>query len=161
MPWVDRQVTSDPIFVYSASSAQATLSAIASGMLVFTGFVFSILTFAIQFGSSTYTPRLLQVGDATDPTTKVALGVFIATFIYALLILAEVAPGDSDYVPQYSVLLSVVSVGISILLFLGLIVSVTRSIRSGRVTGDVGRLGRKVINADVPRRGPSRPPADQ
>jgi uncharacterized membrane protein len=149
MPWVDRQVTSDPIFVYSASSAQATLSAIASGMLVFTGFVFSILTFAIQFGSSTYTPRLLR-SVTTDPTTKLALGVFIATFIYALLILAEVAPGDSDYVPQYSVLLSVVSVGISILLFLGLIVSVTRSIRSGRVTGDVGRTGRKVINAMFP-----------
>ena len=149
MPWVDRQVTSDPIFVYSASSAQATLSAIASGMLVFTGFVFSILTFAIQFGSSTYTPRLLR-SVTTDPTTKLALGVFIATFIYALLILAEVAPGDSDYVPQYSVLLSVVSVGISILLFLGLIVSVTRSIRSGRVTGDVGRGGRKVISEMFP-----------
>ena len=149
MPWLDRQIEADPVFVYSASSAQATLSAIASGMLVFTGFVFSILTFAIQFGSSTYTPRLLRTV-TTDPTTKLALGVFIATFIYALLILAEVAPGDGDYVPQYSVLLSVVSVGISILLFLGLIVSVTGSIRSGRVVGDVGRAGRKVINGMFP-----------
>ena len=149
MPWLDRQVTCEPYFVYSASSAQATLSAIASGMLVFTGFVFSILTFSIQFGSSTYTPRLLR-SVTTDPKTKLALGVFIATFIYALLILAEVAPGDSDYVPQYSVLLSVVSVGISILLFLGLIVDVTGSIRSGRVVGDVDRRGRTVIEDMFP-----------
>ena len=149
MPWLDRQITADPLYAYSASSAQATLSAIASGMLVFTGFVFSILTFAIQFGAGTYTPRLLR-SISTDNTTKVALGTFIATFIYALLLLAEVAPGDSDYVPQFSVLLSVVSVGISILLFLALIVSVTGSIRPGRVVGDVERRGRHQISAAFP-----------
>lgn len=66
------------------------------------------------------------------------------------MLLAEVAPGDSDYVPQFSVLLSVVSVGISILLFLALIVSVTGSIRPGRVVGDVERRGRKQASAAFP-----------
>ena len=40
--------------------AFATLGAIASGMLVFIGFVFSVVTFAIQYEASTYTPRLLR-----------------------------------------------------------------------------------------------------
>ena len=149
VPWIDQRLTSDPPFTYSASSAQSTLSAIASGMLVFTGFVFTVLTFAIQFGAGTYTPRLLTT-IATDVKTKVSLGVFVATFIYALLVLADVAPGETDYVPQYSVLLAVVLVGVSVLLFLGLIVSVTVSVRSGRVIADVARMGRKVIERMFP-----------
>ncbi|MGD8683776.1 MAG: DUF2254 family protein, partial [Chloroflexota bacterium] len=60
MPRLDRNIGIEPPFTYSPSAAQTTLSAIASGMLVFTGFVFSILTFAIQFGSSSFTPRLLR-----------------------------------------------------------------------------------------------------
>ena len=144
MLWIDRQLTSDPPFSYSASSAQSTLSAIVSGMLVFTGFVFTVLTFAIQFEAGTYTPRLLRT-IATDVETKVSLGVFVATFIYALLVLADVAPGETNYVPQYSVLLAVVLVGVSVLLFLGLVVSVTVSVRSGRVASEVARIGREVI----------------
>lgn len=149
MPWVDRQIVGEPAFAYSAGSAQATLSAIASGMLVFTGFVFSILTFAIQYGSSTYSPRLIR-SVTTDTSTKVALGVFIASFTYALLLLAEVAPGGSDYVPQVSVLFAVVLVGVSILFFLGLIVRVTGSVRSGRVVADIDRIGREVIDTTFP-----------
>jgi uncharacterized membrane protein len=149
MPWIDRQLASDPPFTYSASSAQSTLSAIASGMLVFTGFVFTVLTFAIQFEAGTYTPRLLRSITA-DANTKVALGVFMATFIYALLVLADVAPGETDYVPQSSVLLAVVMVGVSVLLFLGLLVSVTDSVRSGRVVGEVARIGREVIATMFP-----------
>lgn len=149
MPWVDRQVTGEPPFTYSASSAQSTLSAIASGMLVFTGFVLSVLTFATQFGASTYTPRLLR-SVATDANTKVSLGVFVATFIYALLVLADIAPGESEFVPQYSVLLAVVLVGVSVLLFLGLITSVTGRVRSGRVVADVARMGREVIGTMFP-----------
>lgn len=149
MPWIDRQLTSEPPFAYSGSSAQSTLSAIASGMLVFTGFVLSVLTFAIQFEADTYTPRLLR-SITTDTKRKVSLGVFVATFMYALLVLAEVAPGETEYVPQYSVLLAVVLVGLSVLLFLGLIVSVTVSVRSGRIVADVARLGRKVITTMFP-----------
>ena len=156
MPWLDRHVASEPPFTYSASSAQTTLSAIASGMLVFTGFVFSILTFAIQFGASTFTPRLIRTV-ATDTTTKISLGVFIATFIYALLLLAEIAPGENEYVPQYSVLLSVVLVGVSILLFLALIASVTGSIRPGRLIATVSRQGRTEIAAAFPE--PARAPS--
>ena len=156
MPWLDRRITVEPPFTYSASSAQATLSAIASGMLVFTGFVFSILTFAIQFGASTFTPRLIRT-ISTDNTTKIALGVFVATFIYALLLLAEIAPGENEYVPQFSVLFSVVSVGVSLLLFLALIATVTGSIRPGSVIALVARDGKREIVRAFPE--PARAPA--
>lgn len=149
MPRLDRTIGIEPPFTYSASAAQTTLSAIAAGMLVFTGFVFSILTFAIQFGSSSFTPRLLR-SIAMNTQVKVALGVFVATFFYALLLLADIAPLDAGYVPQFSVLLAVVLVAVSILEFLRLIIEVTDSIRSGRVISDVGRHGRREISAAFP-----------
>ncbi len=132
LPQIDARVASNPWFTYSASSAQATLSAISSGMIAFTGFVFSVLTFAIQYGSTAFTPRLLR-SISTDGTTKVALGVFVATFTYSLLLLAEVAPAETRYVPQWSVLFAVVLVGASIMVFLRLIASLTaRCVRGSR-----------------------------
>ena len=87
---------------------------------------------------------------ATDVRTKVSLGIFIATFVYSLLVLADVAPGDTVYVPQCSVLLAVLLVGVSTLLFLEILARVTATVRSGRVVTDVARLGRQVIDATYP-----------
>ena len=149
MPQLDDALSLKVPFTYSVSAATATLSAIASGMLVFTGFVFSIITFAIQFGSSSYTNRLLR-SISRNTGTKVALGVFVATFIYSLLLLADISPRGEGRVPNLSVLFAVVLVGISVLVFLRLIADVTDSIRSGRVVADVGRSGRRVIEATFP-----------
>ena len=44
--------------VFSRMTAVSLLSAIATGMLTFTGFVFSMTFLLIQFGSSAYSPRL-------------------------------------------------------------------------------------------------------
>ena len=150
IPYIDRTVElPEPPFVYSAGSAQELLSAIASGMIAFTGFVFSILLLVVQFGSSAFTPRLLR-SFSTDQTIKVALGVFVATFIYALLVLSEVAPQGTEYVPQYAVNFSVIMVVASIIMFLRLIADVTRLLRVAHVVADIGRQARRIIEATYP-----------
>jgi uncharacterized membrane protein len=141
VPWIDRKFTLGSPITYDTSSAQTTLSSIASGMLVFIGFVFSVITFAIQYEASTYTPRLLR-SIANSTAMRVTLGVFIATFVYALLLLAQIKP-DSEY--QYSVLLAVLLVGVSVLFFLGLMTGVANRSRSGRTVGEVARSGRRTI----------------
>jgi uncharacterized membrane protein len=141
VPWVDGELASDSLVTYDSGSAQATLSSIASGMLVFIGFVFSVITFAIQYEASTYTPRLLRT-IANSTTLRVTLGVFIATFVYALLLQAEIEP-DSAY--RYSVLLAVALVGVSLLFFLALMTEVADRARSGRTVGGVARAGRRTI----------------
>ena len=119
-------------------------------MLVFTGFVFSILTFAIQFGAGTYTPRLLR-SISTDNTTKVALGTFHRdVHLCAACSWRRWRLAIPTTCPNFRCSCSVVSVGISILLFLALIVSVTGSIRPGRVVGDVERRGRHQMSAAFP-----------
>lgn len=150
LPEFDKRIEADPAFVYGVDSAQELLSAIASGMIAFTGFVFSMLILAVQFGSSAFTPRLLRSFDQGF-TVKLALGAFVATFIYALLVLSEVAPADDkNFVPQYSVNAAVVLVGLSVLMFLLLIASVTGFLRASRVVADVGRVGRRAIDAAFP-----------
>ena len=60
------------------------LSAVASGMIAFTGLVVSIAVVVVQFGASQYTPRL--VGRfRRDAVVKHSLGIFIAPAIFALV----------------------------------------------------------------------------
>ncbi len=143
LPRIVEQIPVEPPFVFSASAALSTLSAIAAGMITFTGFVFSILAFTMQFESSTYTTRLMRM-ISSNIVTKIALGVFSATFIYTLLVLARIAQtGNSEFVPNYSVLFSIVLVIVSVLLFFKLITGFTYLLRTGQIVAIVGEKGRR------------------
>ena len=84
---VDRNlaVTARPsLFVWSGESAAAALSVMAVAMLSFLGVVFTITLVAMQLASQQFSPRLLRTY-VRSTTTKVALGTFIAAFVYPLL----------------------------------------------------------------------------
>lgn len=68
----------------ASGSAEAILSAIASGMMALTAILFSLLFVAIQVGGSWFSPRLVRVLGRTRFLGH-ALGVFAGTFVYALL----------------------------------------------------------------------------
>jgi uncharacterized membrane protein len=67
----------------------AFLSAVASGMLAFTGIIFSLLFVMLQFGSTAYSPRIVAVVGRPVMLGR-AGGVFIGTFLYALMALRGV-----------------------------------------------------------------------
>ncbi len=73
------------VFELSVSSAQAYLSAAASGMMALTGIVFAMAFVMVQFSAIAYSPRLV-LWFARDRMLFHALGVFTATFIFALLL---------------------------------------------------------------------------
>ena len=84
---VDRNlaVTARPsLFVWSGESAAEALSVMAVAMLSFLGVVFTITLVAMQLASQQFSPRLLRTY-VRSTTTKVALGTFIAAFVYPLL----------------------------------------------------------------------------
>jgi uncharacterized membrane protein len=54
---------------FGSDAGRSVLGAIASGMITFTGFVFSILLLAVQFGASHFSPRMLR-RFLRSPTTK-------------------------------------------------------------------------------------------
>ena len=71
----------------SISAATAIYSAIASGMIALTGIVFSLSFVMVQFSATAYSPRLV-LWVARDPVMSHALGMFTATFLYAIAAVA-------------------------------------------------------------------------
>jgi uncharacterized membrane protein len=136
--------------VFSPSAASGVLGSIAGGMITFTGFVFSILLLAVQFGSSQFSPRLLR-RFLRDPTTKISFGTFIATFVYALMVLRVVGSnGQADFVPRNSVSVSLYLLLISMLMFLRLVSRTTQSLRVATVLRELGRDGRRSVDEAYP-----------
>jgi uncharacterized membrane protein len=67
----------------------AFLQAVAAGMMSFTGIVFSLLFVTLQFGTNAYSPRIVAVVGKPRTLGKAA-GVFVGTFLYALMALRGV-----------------------------------------------------------------------
>jgi len=91
----------------SVASAQAALSAISSGMLALTGVVFALVFVMVQFSAVAYSPRLVA-WLSNDPLLFHALGLFIATFLYAITTLGWIDRGGNGKVPLFSAMLVVV-----------------------------------------------------
>lgn len=104
----------------SIDSAVAIYSSIASGMMALTGIVFSLTFVMVQFSASSYSPRLV-LWIVHDPLLSHALGVFSATFLYAIAALAWLDRSGSPKVPFLSAWLVVGLLLGSVGMFVGLI----------------------------------------
>jgi uncharacterized membrane protein len=148
-PDLDERATTTIGISFGSGAAQGMLGAMAGGMITFTGFVFSILLLAVQFGSSQFSPRMLR-RFLRDPTTKISLGMFMATFLYALLVLRTIGENDTDFVPNNSISISLILLLISMIMFLRLISHTTQGLRVAYVLNDVGKDGAAVIRRAYP-----------
>ncbi|QDP94735.1 DUF2254 domain-containing protein [Microlunatus elymi] len=150
MPTIDEHTAGRIGISFGSTGASGVLGAIAGGMITFTGFVFSILLLAVQFGSSQFSPRLLR-RFLRDPTTKIAFGTFIATFVYALMVLRVVGTGPRhDFVPNNAVSVSLYLLLVSMLTFLRLVSRTTQGLRVATVVSEVGRDGRRIMVRSYP-----------
>ena len=78
-----------------ASSAQDLLSTIAASTLAMATLVLSITIVALQLASQQFSPRVMRAF-LRDTGTKVALGTFLATTVYSLLVLRQVLPENDQ-----------------------------------------------------------------
>ena len=129
-------------FGISVASAQAFLSAVASGMIALTGIVFTIGLVMVQFSAIAYSPRLVLLL-ARDPKLFHSLGVFIATFTYSLAVLLNVDRNGSEAVPLISGFVVAGLLLVSMLLFSALMkgLSDLQITYVLHVIGDKGREG--------------------
>jgi uncharacterized membrane protein len=150
LPHVDEHTSTTVGVSFGSDAARNVLGALAGGMITFTGFVFSILLLAVQFGSSQFSPRMLR-RFLRDPTTKLSLGVFMATFIYALLVLRVVGTAaDEAFVPDNSITVALLMLLVSMLMFLRLINRTTQGLRVAAVLSELGRDAQRVIDRVYP-----------
>jgi uncharacterized membrane protein len=121
----------------------AIYSAVASGMIALTGIVFSLTFVMVQFSATAYSPRLVQ-WVARDPVISHALGMFTATFLFALIQLGWVdreAQGRVPFISGWTVVLLV-------LCSMGMFVALIKRIGLLQVTHMLiftGDRGRKAI----------------
>jgi uncharacterized membrane protein len=127
----------------SANAAIGIYSSIASGMIALTGIVFSLTFVMVQFSATAYSPRLV-LWIARDPVISHAIGVFTATFLYALVALAWVDRGGSGRVPLVNIGLVTVLLIASVMMFISLIHRVSL-LQVTRMLAFTGNQGRKVI----------------
>ena len=124
-----------------AEGTRGVLAAIAGTMITVTGVVFSITIVALQLASSQFTPRVLRTFTG-DRGNQLVLGVFIATFTYALLVLRtvrEASEGRPPFVPAASVTLAIALAGVSIGFLIYYINHAASSIRASVVIDRVAR----------------------
>jgi uncharacterized membrane protein len=127
----------------SVASAQAFLTAVASGMIALTGIVFTVALVMVQFSAIAYSPRLVLLL-ARDPKLFHSLGVFIATFTYSLSVLLYVDRNGSGVVPLISGVVVAGLLLLSMLLFSALMKGL-RDLQITFVLHVIGDTGREVI----------------
>jgi uncharacterized membrane protein len=127
----------------STAVALTILSSITSGMIALTGIVFSLAFVMVQFSAVAYSPRLVS-WISRDPVIWHSIGIFTATFLYAIGDMAWIDRAGSGRVPFFStwvvILLTLASVGMFIALIQRLAL-----LQISRMLAFTGNLGRRVI----------------
>jgi uncharacterized membrane protein len=125
-------VSGNAWFVYGGSpqGARQLLATIAGSMITFIGLVFSSTIVVLQLASSQFSPRVLR-SFFRDRIIQTALGTFIATFAYAILILREIreTPAHS-FVPGLSTFVAISLVWFSLAMFVAYINHIGQRIRA-------------------------------
>lgn len=139
-----------PTFVstISVNAAIGIYSSIASGMIALTGIVFSLTFLMVQFSATAYSPRLV-LWIASDPVISHAVGVFTATFLYALVSLAWVDRYGSGRVPLLGILVVTLLLIVSVIMFISLIQRVGK-LQVTQMLIFTGDRGREVIEGLYP-----------
>ena len=151
---IDRRVDGIPTWLTfrgAPESAQQILATTATAMLTFTGLVFTITVVVLQLASSQFSPRVLRTF-LRDRGSQVPLGIFTATFVFALIVLVQVRIGDAGpkFVPGLSITVSYGLVLISLAAFVYFVNHVAQSIRVVNIIESVANATRHAIDSSYP-----------
>ena len=128
-------------FLYggTAEGARSVLSTIAQSMLTFTGLVFTITMLVLQLASSQLSPRVMRTF-LRDRANQAVLGLFVATFVFTLVVLREVRTpvGDVEgFVPGISIWVAFVLLLTSVGAFVYYIDHMAHAIRASTVVANI------------------------
>jgi uncharacterized membrane protein len=140
LPALEMRVFPRLVSPVTVPEATAIYSAIASGTIALTGIVFSLVFVMVQFGATAYSPRLVPM-IARDELIPHALGVFAATFLYAIAATAGVDYSASGHVPVVSFCVVIALLVATMAMLIGLVqrVGLFQVSRVLRLMGDEGR----------------------
>jgi uncharacterized membrane protein len=132
----------------SVAAALVIYSSIAGGMIAMTGIVFALAFVMVQFSATAYSPRLV-LWVARDAVLWHAVGIFSATFLYALAAIAWVGREDAQAVPLFTGWLVIVLLMASVGMFVALIEKLSL-LQVHRMLAFAADHGREVIEQTYP-----------
>ncbi len=157
--------TGDPtwwLFAGNAESARTILSVVAGSLITVVAVAFSVTVIAIQQASTQYSPRILR-NFTRDRGNQFVLGAYIATFVFALLVLRRVREDTAElagFIPAISITSAVVLALISFGLLVYFIHHVTRSLQVSVLLATIAREVCREFEHQFPKRvGQAREPS--
>jgi len=133
----------------SAEAAELILGVIASSMLTFVGVVFTITLVALQLASAQLSPRVIRTF-VRSGVTKVAFGIFLATFAYAVVVLVAEGASSSRAVQRGAVTVGVALVSASLVVFVVYVTATMRLLQVSWVITAVADETRRSVGVHYP-----------
>jgi uncharacterized membrane protein len=140
-------------------AATAILATIAASMVSLAALVLTITMVVVQLAMGQFSPRIVQ-RVLRDKPSQLAIGLFVATFVFAILALREVTNrGDgTGRVPGIAVVTAFILVLVSIAVLVLYVQHIGQSLRVSSLIELVGKDTRKLIDNKYPDEGPALEP---
>ncbi len=133
----------------SADAGRQVLSAIAAAVITVVGVVFSITILALTLASQQFGPRMMR-NFVRDLGNQVTLGVFVGTFVYAVLALGSIT---GNFVPHLSITVAEALLLVDIAVLIYFIHHIAKSIQLPEVIAGIARDLMRSIDAEFPLQG--------
>ena len=143
-----------PRLVGTPTAASAVLATIATAMVSLTALVLTITMVVVQLAMGQFSPRIVQ-RILRDKPSQFAIGLFVATFVHALLTLRAVTDkGDgTGRVPGIALYAAFLLVFASIVALVIYVQHIGQALRVSALIELVGKETRKVIRHSYPDQG--------
>jgi uncharacterized membrane protein len=154
--WLDAQVDAPirvrPDLVSDPSTAATFAGAIAAATLAFVAVVFATTLVAIQLAASQYSPRTVRIF-IRSRVTRVTLGLFLATFVFSLIILVSnraSVVSAKQFAPVVSVTTLLALTLATVFGFVGYLNGVVRLMRVQYLLEAIATESRRAIEENFP-----------
>ncbi len=152
--WLDRSFNYEAIpseFVGGPHAAASILETIGVAMVSLTALVLTITMVVVQLAMGQFSPRIVQ-RFLQDKPSQLAIGLFVATFVHAILTLREVRiePDGAGQVPGIGVITAFVLIIASIAVLVLYVHHIGQSLRVSALIELVGSDTRRLLDRRYP-----------
>jgi len=131
----------------NADSSRQILTTLTGAVITVVALVFSIMIVTLTLASTQFGPRMLR-NFIRDRGTQVTLGTFVATFVYATLVLISIGGAHGNFVPHLSITTAVTLVAVSMGVLIYFINHIAGSIQLPQVIASIARDLSRAIDVE-------------
>jgi uncharacterized membrane protein len=132
-----------------ASIGVSISSLVASSVLAFLAIVFSISLVALQLANQQYSPRVISIFMQSS-TTKIALSLFIATFVYSFVLMTEILRTSLEQISIVSLFTNFLLIFACLFVFIVFMKSIMMMIRVTYIIMIIADNTRQAIEENLP-----------